>query len=418
MDAPTNPRTDEETLISDIDRIKRTGNTVPRMAVVLSMKRSQWFNRRRENFYVVFHAIREMVGRLEGSVYQLANFDIVFIFRVDNPNQFESVVTELDDLLRRHSVATGLPDEEIEESCTWYNFETQFNDFHDYARAALEDYKSQQDARTRALQRAGANAPPPLFAQNFQAFTASSLSATEEIFGRSDIKSFLRNQPICIALTGNQLRPIFREYYFSVNDVRNLMQPRLNMRGQRGLLQMLFRTFDHRLLRALQEGYLGKTSGNISINLTVETVLSDKFREFDQRIGTFLAKGNIIVELPRFDVFADLEGYNRAVDVLQKAGYRTLLDGLTPDVLTFFRRADLRADLIKLVFMKDHAEDWKMRGLGAMLAEADINRVIMSRCETPLAFELGQAVGIRMFQGWHIDALMRAQAPAVGAPRP
>jgi len=416
MDTGTNPRTDEETLISDLERIKRTGNTVPRMAVVLSMKRTQWFNRRRENFYVVFHAIREMVNRLEGAVYQLANFDIVFVFRVDNPNQFESVVTELDELLRRHSVATGLPDDQIEESCTWFNFETQFNDFHDYARAVLEDYKSQQDARNRALSRAGGQ--PPLFAQNFQAFNASTLTALEDAFSKADIKTLLRNQPICIALTGNQLRPIFREYFFHVNDVRNLIQPRLNMRGQRGLLQMLFRTFDQRLLRALQEGYLTKAAGNISINLNVDTVLSDRFREFDQRIGTFLAKGSIIVELPRQDVFADLEAYHRAIDTLQKAGYRTLLDGLTPDTITFFRRADLRADLIKVVFMKDHADDWKMRGLGAMLAEADINRVIMSRCETPLAFELGQNVGIRMFQGWHVEALVRAQAPPPGAPRP
>lgn len=416
MDTGTNPRTDEETLISDLERIKRTGNTVPRMAVVLSMKRTAWFNRRRENFYVVFHAIREMVNRLEGAVYQLANFDIVFIFRVDHPAQFESVVTELDELLRRHSVATGLPDEEIEESCTWYNFETQFNDFHDYARAILEEYKSQQDARNRALARAGAQAPP--FAQNFQAFTAASLALMEEAFAKADIKTLLRNQPVCIALTGNQLRPIFREYYFSVNDVRNLVQPRINMRGQRGLLQMLFRTFDHRLLRALQEGYLTKANGNISINLSVETVLSNKFREFDQRVGTFISKGSIIVELPRQDVFADLEAFHRAVDTLQKAGYRTLLDGLTPDTITFFRRAELRADLIKLVFMKDHADDWRMRGLGAMLAEADINRVIMSRCETPLAFELGQNVGIRMFQGWHVEALVRAQAPPPGTPKP
>jgi EAL domain-containing protein (putative c-di-GMP-specific phosphodiesterase class I) len=417
MDTGTNPRTDEETLISDLERIKRTGNTVPRMAVVLSMKRTAWFNRRRENFYVVFHAIREMVNRLEGAVYQLANFDIVFVFRVDNPNQFESVVTELDELLRRHSVATGLADDLIEESCTWYNFESQFNDFHDYARAMLEDYKSQQDARNRALARAG-NQAPPAFAQNFQAFNAASLTALEDAFAKAELKAVLRNQPVCIALTGNQLRPIFREYFFHVNDVRNLMQPRLNMRGQRGLLQMLFRTFDQRLLRALQEGYLTKAAGNISINLNVETVLSDRFREFDQRIGTFVAKGSIIVELPRQDVFADLEAYHRAVDTLQKSGYRTLLDGLTPDTITFFRRADLRADLIKLVFMKDHADDWKMRGLAAMLAEADINRVIMSRCETPLAFELGQNVGIRMFQGWHVEALVRAQTPPPGAPRP
>ncbi|MFM7345709.1 MAG: EAL domain-containing protein [Tagaea sp.] len=416
METGINPRTDEETLLADLDRIRRAGNTAPRMAVVLSMNRTAWFNRRRENFNVVFHAMREMVGRLEGSVYQLANFDIVFVFRVDSPAQFESMVTELDELMRRHSVATGLPDGDIEDSCTWYNFDGQFAEFHEYARTMLEEYKSQQDARTRAVARAGGQTLP--FSQNFQAFTASSLMLIEDAFAKADIKTVLRNQPVCIALSGNQLRPIFREYFFSVGDVRSLVQPRINMRGQRGLLQMLFRTFDHRLLRALQEGYLTKANGNISINLGVETVFSDRFREFDQRIGAFIPKGNIIVELPRQDVFADLDAFLRAIDTLQQAGYRTLLDGLTPDTITFFRRGELRADLIKLAFMKDHAEDWRMHGLGAMLAEADINRVIMTRCETPLALEMGQNAGIRMFQGWHIEALIRAQTPAPGAPPP
>ena len=97
----TPQRTDEETLVSDLDRIKRTGNTVPRMAVVISMQRQAWFTRRRENYNVIFHAIREMVQRAEGTIYSLANFDIVFIFRVDNPQQFESIVTELDELLKQ-----------------------------------------------------------------------------------------------------------------------------------------------------------------------------------------------------------------------------------------------------------------------------------------------------------------------------
>jgi len=410
----TPQRTDEEALLSDLDRIKRTGNTVPRMAVVISMRRSAWFNRRRENFNVIFHAIREMVQRAEGTIYSLANFDIVFMFRVDNPQQFESIVTELDELLRRHSVATGMPDENIEESCNWYSFETQFNDFYDYAKASLEEQKTQQEARLRALQRAGGAAAQagPMFGQAFQPLTPAVLGQIEEAFAKADAKALLKNQPVAIALTASQLRPIFREYHFDVNAVRNLLQPRVNMRGSRGLFQMLTRTFDNRLLRALSEGMLNKAAGNISINLNVDTILSDRFREFDQRIGAFLPKGNIIVEIARYDVFSDFEAYNRAIDTLQKAGYRSLLDGLTPDTLTFFRRAELRADLVKMFFFKDHAEDWRMKGLAAMLAEADINRIIMGRCETPMAFELGQAVGIRMFQGWHVDALMRAMMPA------
>jgi EAL domain-containing protein (putative c-di-GMP-specific phosphodiesterase class I) len=166
------------------------------------------------------------------------------------------------------------------------------------------------------------------------------------------------------------------------------------------------------MLRTLSEGFLTKAAGNISINLNVETILSDRFREFDQRVANYLSKGSIIVEIPRHDVFADFEGYNRALDTLQKSGYRTLLDGLTPETLTFFRRSELRTDLVKIFYYKDHAEDWRMKGLAAMLAEADINRIIMGRCETPAAFEFGQAVGIRMFQGWHVDVLLRAMSAA------
>jgi EAL domain-containing protein (putative c-di-GMP-specific phosphodiesterase class I) len=407
-----NQRTDEETLLSDLDRIKRTGNTVPRMSVVISMQRQAWFNRRRENFYVIFHAIREMVQRAEGTVYSQANFDIVFVFRVDNPQQFENIVTELDELLRRHSVATGMPDDNIEEACTWFSFETQFNDFYDYAKRALEDQKSQQEQRLRAAQRAAGAAQQGGMGPSFQAFTPAILNTFDEMIAKTDLKTIVRNQPIAIALTANQLRPIFREYHFSVNDLRNMVVPRVNMRGQRGLFQILARSFDHRMLRALSEGFLTKVAGNISINLNVETILSDRFREFDQRIANFIPKGSIIVEIPRHDVFSDFESYNRAIDTLQKSGYRTLLDGLTPDTLTFFRRVELRADLVKMFFYKDHAEDWRMKGLAAILAEADINRIIMGRCETPMAFELGQAVGIRMFQGWHVDALLRAMTPA------
>lgn len=407
-----NQRTDEETLLADLDRIKRTGNTVPRMAVVVSMNRQAWFNRRRENFYVIFHAIREMVQRAEGTVYSQANFDIVFVFRVDNPQQFEAVVTELDELLRRHSVATGMPDESIEDACTWFNFELQFSDFYDYAKRALEDQKSQFEQRVRAAQRSSGAAQQGGAAPAFQPFTPAILSTFDETVAKSDVNALVRNQPVAIALTANQLRPIFREYHFSVNDLRNTLLPRVNMRGQRGLFQMLSRSFDHRMLRTLSEGFLTKAAGNISINLNVETILSDRFREFDQRVANYLSKGSIIVEIPRHDVFADFEGYNRALDTLQKSGYRTLLDGLTPETLTFFRRSELRTDLVKIFYYKDHAEDWRMKGLAAMLAEADINRIIMGRCETPAAFEFGQAVGIRMFQGWHVDVLLRAMSAA------
>ena len=45
--------------------------------------------------------------------------------------------------------------------------------------------------------------------------------------------------------------------------------------------------------------------------------------------------------------------------------------------------------------------------------EADANRVIMARCETEEALKAGLAGGIRLFQGWHIDNMIRASREVV-----
>ena len=198
-----------------------------------------------------------------------------------------------------------------------------------------------------------------------------------------------------------------------MNELRQAIAPTVNLRGARSLFHHLTRTLDARVFRALLDGYVSRNSGPFSINLNVSTVLSDVFRDFDSRIGNIVKKEQIIIELQRYDVFWDYGEYLLACEFLHNSGYRILIDGITPDLLQMFGRNELKADFIKLFYFKDRHEDWIDKELAGKIAESDANRIIMARCETEDALKAGMAAGIRLFQGWHIDNMIRASREVV-----
>jgi EAL domain-containing protein (putative c-di-GMP-specific phosphodiesterase class I) len=240
-----------------------------------------------------------------------------------------------------------------------------------------------------------------------QALTPASLAKLEDLLRKADITGFLKSQICCAIAPGETMRTFFREVFVGVNDLRQMVAPRNDLQLVRPLFQQLTRTMDQRVLRAMFDGFVTRQSGNVSINLNIQTVMSASFREFDTRIGNFIPKSQIIIEIPRFDVFWDFAEYLTACEFLRNAGYRVLLDGVTLDVLPMFSRPEMGADFIKILFRTDRVNEWRDPGVPERIAAADSGRLVMARCETAEALELGQAVGIRLFQGFHIDSMLR-----------
>ena len=223
----------------------------------------------------------------------------------------------------------------------------------------------------------------------------------------------MKRQPVTLCFGNQPPRPIFQEIFVGVNELRQAIAPTVNLRGARSLFHHLTRTLDARVFRALLDGYVSRNSGPFSINLNVSTVLSDVFRDFDSRIGNIVKKEQIIIELQRYDIFWDYGEYLLACEFLHNSGYRILIDGITPDLLQLFGRNELKADFIKLFYFKDRHEDWIDKELAGRISETDANRIIMARCETEDALKAGMAAGIRLFQGWHIDNMIRASREVV-----
>jgi hypothetical protein len=95
---------------------------------------------------------------------------------------------------------------------------------------------------------------------------------------------------------------------------------------------------------------------------------------------------------------------------LQERGYRRCLDGVTHQALLYvnFRRLDV--DYVKVVW--DDAmlslDERALAELQDVIADCGSERIILTRCGRRQAIDVGQAMGIEMFQGWQVDQANRS----------
>lgn len=406
------PSYDDEKMFTDFDRLARGKIFGGRLAAVIQFVNPKTFERNRESYNIVVHSIRSLMSKYEGSFYTLHDYSIVMFVRLSErffDQTFEKLVLEIDDILTRNNVAIGLTPEEAENAVRWYRFDSQFEELQELVDTIQQRFRVFSERRKRLLAKAGTAAATGDGAP----LTPGALQQIDDILKKADVSTFMKRQPVTLCFGNQPPKPIFQEIFVGVNELRQAIAPTVNLRGARSLFHHLTRTLDTRVFRALLDGYVTRNSGPFSINLNVSTILSDTFRDFDSRIGNIVKKEQIIIEMQRYDVFWDYNEYLLACEFLHNSGYRILIDGITPDLLQLFGRKELKADFVKLFYFKDRHEDWIDKELASKIAETDPNRVIMARCETEEAMRAGLAAGIRLFQGWHIDNMIRASREVV-----
>jgi len=400
---PKGESSDEETLLSEMERIKRADDIQYRYGAIIAMNSPAWFSRRRENFQQIIKALQALVSGADAGVYAMHNYNIVLLFRRDHRYHLDSIEDDLKGILRTHASAAGLEEGQAAQAYELFPFKDSFADFEGIVQKIYEDYKAFQERRQRLLQKAGTS----IGSTQGQPLTVPALSKLEDLLRKADITGFLKSQIACVMAPGEPIRPFFREVFVGVNDLRQLVAPKNDLRAVKPLFQQLTRTMDQRVLRAMFDGFVTRQSGNVSINLNIQTIMSTTFREFDTRIANFIPKSQLIIDIQRFDVFWDFAEYLTACEFLRNAGYRVLLDAVTLDVLPLFSRPEMGADFIKVFYRPERPAEWREANVAEKVAAAEPGRLIMAHCETAEALELGQAAGIRIFQGFHIDAMLR-----------
>jgi EAL domain-containing protein (putative c-di-GMP-specific phosphodiesterase class I) len=105
---------------------------------------------------------------------------------------------------------------------------------------------------------------------------------------------------------------------------------------------------------------------------------------------------------------------------LKERGYKICVDGVKPLLMPLVDRDRLGVDLVKLEWTPDlsaNLDNKVARDVQEAIERIGRDRVILSRCETESCLDLGQKLGITMYQGHHFDNLMRSRAgtPATSA---
>src|SRR5260370_7531040 len=110
-----------------------------------------------------------------------------------------------------------------------------------------------------------------------------------------------------------------------------------NIGSDRWLFQHLTHTLDQRCPQLLMKNDDSAIASAFSVNLTVATLLSDRFLSFDANLKA-ATRGTVIFELQAIDIFSDLGAYIFARDFVRERGYRVCLDGVTDLTLPFTDR--------------------------------------------------------------------------------
>lgn len=371
-----------------------------RRAVVINLSRLRPDNRGTQQIRIAANTFETLVKPFGGQIFPLQQGDIVFICKDSDFAAVDEAVSRLRYLFGDDPLAAHLDDIQADGFATWYDLGQDYGRFVAFTRRL---YKEEQRRQKRLAAFAGEEQRSEKLAMDPPA-----LAELINAIARADLSNVLRRQAVCTIRAGEPPMPVYREIYVSIRDLRDAVMPRRDIASDRWLFQYLTQTLDKRVLALMRRNDDSMLAHSYSLNLNVSTLLSPEFLEFDRTLRGG-ARGSIVIELEKLEIFADLGAYIFARDFVRERGYRVCLDGVTAVTLPFIDCERWGLDLVKLFWhpdMTDAARGSRMSELYAAIERIGKPRIILARCDSPEAVRFGQACGLRLFQGRHIDRLL------------
>ncbi|BDW89281.1 MULTISPECIES: EAL domain-containing protein [Thalassospira] len=378
-------------------------------AVHIHLSRLKPFHRRDYHIRVATNTFESYVKLYVGRIFVLTNNDLIFVWKDKSIADVEPAVDTLRYLFRDDPLSQD--DSEETGFCTWYNLNTEFQEFLLLCQHLDERAKKLQKSLNMrsAIQREKDN-------NVLNPITAENLGELEETIHTADLSEHIRQQPVCVFAHGSskELHPVFDEFFVSITDLRNALMPNIDLASNRWLFQHMTETLDKRMLNYLCKRTFKTHASSFSINLNLGTLTSKDFDKFDETVRRNW-QGNVIIELNQVDLFSNLETYLSVRDDFHERGYRILIDNLTVEALSFVDRKRLKADFIKVAWreeMTDNVIRKKYSEMDSLVKNSGRERVILCRCDSPTAIKFGQSLGITLFQGRYIDNMIARQRRA------
>ncbi|MFD2205106.1 hypothetical protein [Kiloniella antarctica] len=390
-----------------LDFVKRIGKqTEGRTAVHVHLSRLRPYHQRDHHLRIAQNACEELISRFSGTLFRLYNNDIVLFTTNATVAQIDETILRLRYLFSDDPMLAGDYNLDSDQFCSWYDIDRQYADVIALAIQKNEELETHL-RREKAEAIATLSGKPP--EKPTIPLMPSHLAVVTKAIDQADLSSLMKRQAIYLVNEGQKPEALFKELFFSIDQLQKTILPTHNLLSNRWLFQDLTRYLDKRMLVILRQNDDSTLSRSYSLNLNVATSLSDEFLKLDQALGDS-ARRSIVIEFQLLDVFADVGSFTFARDFLKERGYKICLDGITHLSLPMIDRRKMGFDLVKLQWNQDLTKFLSTaRGeeIRTTVKNVDPNRMILCHCGAEEAIATGRDLGIKLMQGFYIDQFVR-----------
>lgn len=383
----------ENLLIDTLDRLRRDPES--RKVVVLHLSQISPKHSSEQRLKIVSRMFKALESGMRAQVFMSLTHDLVVVCKDEAQRDVKNIVHNIRNLFGDDPLTFKEMPDHSDPFSTWYDLSREFLEAYNMAtdlkRRAV---KFQADQKKAQEKNAG---PAPVM-------TPKDLEDIQQQIQQLNIVPFVTAQKVVNVSRTGATEIAFDEFFCAMGPIRDAIAPNCDIFKDRWLFQDLSRTLDLRILEALRTGPYLSGLKRFSLNLNLETVTTDKFRNFIH----LLSEGQqAIIEVQVIDVLSNVGTYLEVRDTLSDAGHQLLIDGLSPVMLEMLDLKVMKPPLVKIIWAPEYAEGRTedLARAAALVDELGGEKIILTRCDSEASLMWGMKVGITAFQGHLIDRM-------------
>lgn len=319
-----------------------------------------------------------------GDIVIVPNRDIVAWVRGMKLASIISLCRSIEDCFCEHATFSGENFYGEESFYTIIDASIDIGKFRSYVMSMAEYYSNGNNSG--------------LICKQKQTITLENFADIVDIVRKSDITSYIFNQPI-YDIADDNISIEFIEFYTSINTFEAAFCPSFSISGDPWLFNRLTEELDKAVLRHMGREVQSYRHKAFSLNLNLRSVLSKEFSVFAESLCANFAS-RIIIEINKLSMFSNWHLFEEICALARAHTFKICIDGMEIRDLANVRLDHLDFDFIKLRWSPAAmAEHQHVARAVQALSKVDRSKIVLSMCDSVGAFSFAQSMGIHFVQG-------------------
>lgn len=356
-----------------------------------------------QNKKLITDILISLVKQKAGKVFSLPNQDMVLVYAITFDDELAARLVNIKFLLNADEKVKNATSLEECGVVVFYNLLSDWADFSKKIVNASYVESVEEKNKTELPKKSFFNTDTKIYKEKMN---SELLAKVQKIISVADFSSFIRRQAICAVIGKSPPQRVFEEVFVSIPDMRDSLLPNIDITSNTWLFLALTEILDKRVLEVISRHDDGSLNGKFSVNINVSTILSDIFLRFDESINAGM-KQSIVLEMQLVDIFSDIRSFILAKTFAKAKGYKICIDGITVDQLKYLKRHNLDCDLMKIAWHPQLEQIFNEdKHFMNYMNKAERAKIILCRIDDTKAIEVGNSLGINLYQGRYVQRLL------------